>query len=163
MEKQPKLVMEGQPTPTTPTSTKPQPKTTPRIPTTSPTKLPEPTPNNQVERKPNLEEMFSRMMGKLDTRMETQDLALRKLDTKIDQLAQHSQASIQNLEMQVGQLARGQQGRQQGSLPSDTVVNPKEQCKAIALRSGREVELPDDFGKGKEVVVEEEGVLKKRL
>ncbi|KAK0581724.1 hypothetical protein LWI29_017165 [Acer saccharum] len=100
--------------------------------------------------------MFSRYMGKLDTRMETQDLALRKLDTKIDQLAQHSQSSIQNLETQVGQLARGQQGRQQGSLPSDTVVNPKEQCKAIALRSGKEVELPDDFGKGKGVVVEGE-------
>ncbi|KAK0604843.1 hypothetical protein LWI29_020078 [Acer saccharum] len=58
--------------------------------------------------------------------------------------------------MQVAQ-SRGQQGRQQGSLPSDTVVNPKEQCKAIALRSGREVELPDNFGKGKGVVVEDEG------
>ncbi|KAK0587329.1 hypothetical protein LWI29_021066 [Acer saccharum] len=65
--------------------------------------------------------------------------------------------------MQVGQLARGQQGRQQGSLPSDTVVNPKEQCKAIALRSGREVELPDNFGKGKEVVIEEESICEEEV
>ena len=83
------------------------------------------------------------MMGKLDTRMETQDLALRKLDTKIDQLAQHSQAAIQNLETQVGQLARGAQARQQGTLPSDTVTNPKEQCKAISLRSGRTDKQPE--------------------
>ncbi|KAK0575254.1 hypothetical protein LWI29_036038 [Acer saccharum] len=47
------------------------------------------------------------------------------------------------------------QGRQQGALPSNTVVNLKEQCNAISLRSGKEVELPDNFGMGKEVVEEE--------
>ena len=31
-------------------------------------------------------------------------------------------------------------GRQQGNLPSTTEINPKEQCKAITLRSGKEVE-----------------------
>ncbi|KAK0606803.1 hypothetical protein LWI29_004553 [Acer saccharum] len=147
--------MEGQPTPTT---TKPQPKTTPGFPQPHQQNYPNQAPNNQVEKKSNLEEMFSKYMGKLDNIMETQDLALRKLDTKIDQVAQHSQASIQNLETQVGQLARAIQGRQQGALPSNTVVNPKEQCNAISLRSGKEVELPDNFGMGKEVVVEEEGI-----
>ena len=119
---------------------------------------PNPPPNNQVERKASLEEMFSKLMGKLDTRMETQDLALRKLDTKIDQLAQHSQAAIQNLETQVGQLARWAQARQQATLPSDTVTNPKEQSKAISLRSGRTVEQPEKVDKKKEEVVEDEVV-----
>ncbi|KAK4852543.1 hypothetical protein QYF36_024922 [Acer negundo] len=85
-----------------------------------------------------------------------------KLIETIDQLAQHTQSSIQNLETQVGQLARGQQGKQQGSLPSDTVINPKEQCKSIALRSGKEVELPKNFGKGKEVV-EDEGIIEEEV
>ncbi|KAK0583647.1 hypothetical protein LWI29_000886 [Acer saccharum] len=116
---------------------------------------PNQVPNDQVEKKSNLEEMFSKYMGKLDNILETQDLALRKLDTKIDQVAQHSQASIQNLETQVGQLARAIQGRQQGALPSNTVVNPKEQCNAISLRSGKEVELSENFGMRKEDVVEE--------
>ena len=30
--------------------------------------------------------------------------------------------------------------RPQGALPSTTEVNPKEQCQAITLRSGREIE-----------------------
>jgi len=31
-------------------------------------------------------------------------------------------------------------GRQQGNLPSTIEINPKKQCKAITLRSGKEVE-----------------------
>jgi len=53
---------------------------------------------------------------------------------------QNQAASIQNLEVQVGQLANMLTGRQQGNLPSTTELNPKEQCKAITLRSGKEVE-----------------------
>jgi hypothetical protein len=53
---------------------------------------------------------------------------------------QNQAASIQNLEVQVGQLANMLTGRQQGNLPSTTEINPKEQCKAITLRSGKEVE-----------------------
>ena len=99
----------------------------------------------QVERKSTVEELFSKYMSKLDVLMETQDLALKKLDTKVDQLAQHSQAAIQNLEVQIGQLARGSQACLQGTLISDMVINPKEQCKAISLRSWRTVELPKEL------------------
>ena len=53
----------------------------------------------------------------------------------------HNQAaSIQILEVQVGQLANMLMGRQQGNLPSTTEINHKEQCKAITLRSGKKVE-----------------------
>ena len=44
------------------------------------------------------------------------------------------------MEVQVGQLANMLTGRQQGNLPSTTEINRKEQCKAITLRSGKEVE-----------------------
>ena len=49
---------------------------------------------------------------------------------------QNQTASIRNLEVQVGQLTNMLMGRQQGNLPSTTEINPKEQCKAITLRSG---------------------------
>ena len=55
---------------------------------------------------------------------------------------QNQAAQIRNLEVQVGQLANMLNGHQQGNLPSTTEVNPKEQCKAITLRSGRELETP---------------------
>ncbi|XP_056169324.1 uncharacterized protein LOC115665665 [Syzygium oleosum] len=52
---------------------------------------------------------------------------------------QNQEASIRNLEMQVGQLANMMSGRQQGFLPSNTKKNPIENVKAIILRSGKQV------------------------
>ena len=51
-------------------------------------------------------------------------------------------SSIHNLEIQVGQLANSLSVRNQGSLPSNTEKNPKEQLKAITLRSGIEIPTP---------------------
>ncbi|XP_061362006.1 uncharacterized protein LOC133305782 [Gastrolobium bilobum] len=45
-------------------------------------------------------------------------------------------ASIRNLETQIGQLSRQLAERAQGRFPSDTIVNPKEDCKSIVTRSG---------------------------
>ena len=50
--------------------------------------------------------------------------------------------SIHNLEIQVGQLANSLSIRNQGSLPSNIEKNPKEQLKAITLRSGIEIPTP---------------------
>ena len=44
--------------------------------------------------------------------------------------------------MQVGQLENMLQSRPQGNFPSNTEVNPKEQCNAISLRSGKKLEEP---------------------
>ena len=46
---------------------------------------------------------------------------------------------MKNLEVQIGQLATTINAQQGGNFPSNTEVNPKEQCKAITLRSGREI------------------------
>ncbi|XP_030496672.2 uncharacterized protein LOC115712523 [Cannabis sativa] len=62
-------------------------------------------------------------------------------------------SSIKVLETQVGQLAAQNTNRAQGNLPSTTEVNPKENCNAITLRSGKTYAGPNQ-DKPKE---EEEG------
>ena len=56
-------------------------------------------------------------------------------------------AQLRNLEVHMGQMASLLAERQPGSLPSNSEVNPsgegKEYCKAITLRSGRELEIPE--------------------
>ena len=84
----------------------------------------------------------------------------------------NTDASIKNLEVQVGQLAK-QVANQQSRYFANTEANPNEQCKAMVTRSGKEVGLnakrsdeakakPSDRGKDKdeeeideEIVVEE--------
>jgi len=75
-------------------------------------------------------------------------------------------ASRHNLENQVGQIAKTLAERPQGSLPSNTETNPREQLKVITLISGKEVErdLPLEKKKAPEVVeVEEEASKKKEV
>ena len=60
------------------------------------------------------------------------------------QFIQSQQASMRNLETQIGQIASALSNRPQGGLPSDT-QNPREEgkkCKVITLRSGKELEDP---------------------
>ena len=58
-----------------------------------------------------------------------------KLATRMDQLV----TSHKNLEMQISQMASSSSSRPQGSWPSQPEVNPKEHCKAITLRSGKQL------------------------
>lgn len=70
---------------------------------------------------------------------------MREYMAKNDALIQSQAASLRNLENQVGQLANELRTRPHGALPSDT-ENPKrdgkEHCKAIALKNGKELEMP---------------------
>ena len=62
---------------------------------------------------------------------------------------------MKSLETQMGQLAIELKNQQKGKFPSDTEQNPRDHCKAITLRSGREVESSrQSEEKGKEVEVE---------
>ncbi|XP_068666390.1 uncharacterized protein [Aristolochia californica] len=66
----------------------------------------------------------------------------KKTDSRLDNIETHCSnigATIKNLEVQIGQLAMAINAQQRGSFPSNTEVNPKEQCKVITLRSGREI------------------------
>ncbi|KAJ0985464.1 hypothetical protein J5N97_003820 [Dioscorea zingiberensis] len=81
-------------------------------------------PPKPQEKKFNLEEMIVKYMQNNDT-------TIRNL-----------QATVHNLENQIRQMAKSLAERPQGSLPGNTEENPRgEQCKAITLRSGKEVEL----------------------
>src|SRR5215470_4417164 len=51
-------------------------------------------------------------------------------------------ASIQNIKNQLGQISKQLAERPQGSLPSDTIPNPREHVKAITLRSGKSLAEP---------------------
>ncbi|XP_031247977.1 uncharacterized protein LOC116105709 [Pistacia vera] len=65
------------------------------------------------------------------------------LNTK--QFQQDTRSSIQSLENQMGQMATAisrLEAQVGGKLPSQTVVNPKENVNAITLRSGKKVEEP---------------------
>ena len=59
---------------------------------------------------------------------------------------QNQSAQIRSLEVQISQMANMFSKRQQGNLPSTSKMNPKrdvkEHCKAITLRTGKELETP---------------------
>ena len=48
--------------------------------------------NNQAKKKPTLEDMFSKFITKIDSRMQMQDHSVKKLESRMEQIAQHSQA-----------------------------------------------------------------------
>ncbi|MED6195942.1 hypothetical protein PIB30_042610 [Stylosanthes scabra] len=52
----------------------------------------------------------------------------------------NQEASIRNLEVQVGQIAKQLTEKSLNTFPSNTITNPKEECKAVQLRSGKTVE-----------------------
>ena len=82
-----------------------------------------------------MKEMFTAFMSRTQTYMQNQDAVMR------------------NLEAQMGQLATTINTRPQGTLPSNSEPNPKNQCNAITLRSGLVV---DNFDKRKEKASEDE-------
>ncbi|XP_073298450.1 uncharacterized protein [Primulina huaijiensis] len=94
------------------------------------------------EEKSNLEQMMSKFISSTETRLQNQDTL------------------IKGLQNQIGQLAKMIASREPGTLPSNTETNPKEQVKAIELKSGKILEsrekeksqVPDeqtDTSKGK--------------
>ncbi|KAL4381072.1 hypothetical protein AHAS_Ahas04G0096900 [Arachis hypogaea] len=55
-----------------------------------------------------------------------------------EMIAKNQEASIKNVERQIGQLSKQfATEKPSSSLPSDTIPNPKEECKVVQLRSGR--------------------------
>ncbi|XP_073135969.1 uncharacterized protein [Henckelia pumila] len=83
--------------------------------------------NQNYEKQPqeenlSMEQMMQKFISYTETRMQNQD------------------ASIKNLENQIGQLAKAMSSRELGTLPSDTEKNTKDQVKAVELRSGKRIE-----------------------
>ena len=53
---------------------------------------------------------------------------------------QNQSAQIKSLEDQINQLVMAQNARSQGTLPSNTEINLKEQCNAIVLRGRKKLQ-----------------------
>ena len=62
---------------------------------------------------------------------------LENFQANIVMFQTNTNASLKNLEIQIGQLAQAMQKEPKDSFPSDTRKNPKDYMKVI-LRSGRE-------------------------
>ncbi|KAG8503338.1 hypothetical protein CXB51_001299 [Gossypium anomalum] len=75
-------------------------------------------------KKSNLEEMLSKFISVSETHFQNAETTLK-----------NQQASIQGLETQIGQLSKLISERPQGSLPSNTEPNPREQLNAINVRN----------------------------
>ncbi|PPR85868.1 hypothetical protein GOBAR_AA34823 [Gossypium barbadense] len=100
------------------------------------------------QKKLNLEEMLSKCISVSETRFQNTETALK-----------NQQASIQGLETQIGQLSKLISERPQGSLPSNTELNPREHLNAISAQDKEgfiapELELQQDnaMNKGREEV-----------
>ncbi|PIN01369.1 DNA-directed DNA polymerase [Handroanthus impetiginosus] len=73
---------------------------------------------------------------------------VKSLATNTQQFQQETRKSIQDLEKQVGQLATSlNRLESQGKLPSQTVINPKQNASAITLRNGKELKEPTNKAK----------------
>ncbi|XP_062080897.1 uncharacterized protein LOC133785694 [Humulus lupulus] len=87
--------------------------------------------------------MMRDFMARTDNYMAKTDNFMARNDTNIQGLS----STVRNLENQMGQFSNELRNRPQGTFPSDT-KNPrrdgKEHCKAITLRSGKELENPKE-------------------
>ncbi|KAL5574228.1 hypothetical protein UlMin_023825 [Ulmus minor] len=88
------------------------------------------------EKKPTMEEAFTQFMTRTNAFIDETRANFR-----------NQGASIRNLEHQVGEIAKLLTERGQGALPSNTERNPKEEVKAITLRSGKELEKSKEASK----------------
>ena len=103
---------------------------------------------NAPDKKPIVEDMFSKIMDKIDKTTEQVKKRFEVIELKI----QNHDSILKNLEHQVGQIYGILSQRQAGHFPSDTERNPKEQVNMISLRSGRQLEerSPEVVSKEKE-------------
>ncbi|KAL2242611.1 UNVERIFIED_CONTAM: Retrovirus-related Pol polyprotein from transposon 17.6 [Sesamum indicum] len=91
---------------------------------------PNPTPNT------SLENMMKALANFQQFQQQTQ-----QFQQQTQQFQQQTQTSIQNLESQISQLASSVgKLESQGKLPSQSVINPRQNASAITLRSGKELQ-----------------------
>ncbi|KAH9686774.1 hypothetical protein KPL70_014506 [Citrus sinensis] len=112
--------------------------------------------NTQNTLKPPLEFQSQEKKSNLKDALTQLTTNMSQFMTKTKTTFQNQAASIRNLEVQMGQIANLLSSKRQGSLPSNTETNPKEQVNAIILRSGKQLEdLPKEAKKVDEKQVED--------
>ncbi|KAL5572307.1 hypothetical protein UlMin_021904 [Ulmus minor] len=88
------------------------------------------------EKKPTMKEAFTQFMTRTNAFIDDTQANFR-----------NQGASIRNLEHQVGEISKLLTERAQGALPSNIERNPREEAKAITLRSGKELEKSKEASK----------------
>ncbi|XP_062100609.1 uncharacterized protein LOC133806536 [Humulus lupulus] len=102
----------------------------------------------QQEKKQSLEDILGTFILESNKRFGKNEARLDNIETHMTNMG----ASMKKIETQVGQLANAVNSNQNGGFPSDTVVNPKESCQAVSLRSGRVLKEGDVQASSKEKV-----------
>ena len=117
-----------------------------------PPRVSKPPPEKNVD----LEQALAQMLTSHTTFMNETKENMQNQATQLNNQAAH----LRNLEVQIGQMVSLLAERQHGSLPSNPEVNPrgegKEYCKAITLRSGRELEIPGPQPAVRELEIKEQ-------
>ncbi|XP_073123576.1 uncharacterized protein [Henckelia pumila] len=113
---------------------------------------------NEGEGKHLLEDVVSTFVTESGKRMERTENCLDSLETHMVNMG----AMIKSMETQIGQLANSMKDHNKGQFSSNTEVNPIEHCKAIELRSGKEVGVQEPAAEvEKKKVVDENTIGKK--
>ena len=95
-----------------------------------------------LEKKVDLEQALAQMLTSHTSFMNETKANFQNQTTQLNNQA----AQLRNLEVQMGQMASLLTERQQGALPSNSEVNPRqegnEHVKSVTLRSGKELVVP---------------------
>ncbi|KAI3752924.1 hypothetical protein L2E82_24966 [Cichorium intybus] len=94
-------------------------------------------PQSQPEKKPSFEKMMSRFAEASYKRHRATEELVKKIGVTTESSLRNQQASILNIETQIGQIGRVLHERFPGTLPSNTEQNPNTQVNAITTRSGK--------------------------
>ncbi|KAH7651017.1 hypothetical protein IHE45_20G029300 [Dioscorea alata] len=90
-----------------------------------------PPSSSSSEQTPDITSMMAKFIKSIESRFSSNEEMIR-----------NTNATVRNLEHQMAQLSKLVEERLPGSLPSNTVVNPREYLKGVQLRSGKQVENP---------------------
>ncbi|KAG9449989.1 hypothetical protein H6P81_009954 [Aristolochia fimbriata] len=93
------------------------------------------TNNNQVRQPPGFQ-----IPHQPQDKKPSMEVLMTKFITTTEARLNNHEVSMKNVEAQIGQLANAISGRTNGTLPSTSEKNSREQVKAISLRSGKVVE-----------------------
>ncbi|KAL0294593.1 UNVERIFIED_CONTAM: hypothetical protein Sangu_3214700 [Sesamum angustifolium] len=105
---------------------------------------PMPPPSNPKQGT-HLEDMMKSLISNTQQFQQNTQQQFQQFQQSVQQFQLSTQTSIQNLESQMSQLASSvSKLESQGKLPSQTVINPKQNASAIVLRSGKELQENTD-------------------
>ena len=103
-------------------------------------------------RPPGYQQKVQQMPPTQNSGTSLEDL-VKAFSTNTIQFQQETKASIRNLEAQMGQMAAilsQIQARDSRKVPSQTIVNPRENVNTMTLRSGKQLETPQKDNAQKE-------------